>query len=70
MRTLKLTRPNSPSPPDHKTDKLLQTIRLPKNLKNLGDRLPRPQYDQKDGDPGRKLTAQYNTDKSLVELNV
>lgn len=31
---------------------------MPKNLKNLGDRLPRAQYDSHAGDPGRKLTLQ------------
>ena len=33
---------------------------MPKNLKNLGDRLPRSQYMKETYETGRKLTVQYN----------
>jgi hypothetical protein len=40
---------------------LMQTIKLPKNLKNLGDRLPRSQYNTiAITEAGRQLTAKYN----------
>lgn len=34
---------------------------MPKNLKNLCDRLPRPHYRKESYETGRKLTAEYNT---------
>ena len=36
---------------------LLKTIQMPKNLKNLGDRLPRAQYQKETYETGRKLTV-------------
>ena len=43
------------------------TIKLPKNLKNLKDKLPRSQYDNSNNtpDPTRLLTVQYNITQDL-----
>jgi hypothetical protein len=43
MKQFNLNKPDQLS--EDKKASLLQTIKLPKNMKNLSDRLPRPQYE-------------------------
>ena len=54
MKQFNLNKPDQLS--DDKKASLLQTIKLPKNMKNLSDRLPRPQYENQFN--ARLLSAQ------------
>jgi hypothetical protein len=45
MKQLKMIRPDRDALREERRPSLLQTIKLPKNLKNLDKRLPKSQYD-------------------------
>jgi hypothetical protein len=57
MRALDMVRNNLKEIRETKNPSLLKTIHMPKNLKNLGDRLPRSNYTTGSYETGRKLTA-------------
>lgn len=58
MRDLGMVRKNLQEIRETRNPSLLKTILMPKNLKNLGDRLPRPHYETSKDDAVRKLTFQ------------